>query len=393
MDTITHGIAGALIGKAFFDGEDLISLRPATARRVVTIAATVGAMFPDVDTLRDMISKDPLLIMTWHRSMTHSVLTLPFFALALAALTVWAAKRFGVPSPGFAILLLIYAVTLGSHILLDLITSFGTMVWWPLKRTRVSWDLIFIIDFTMTAIVLLPQFTAQLFRSRENFPRRALRMWLSFSFCGALAGWLLTLEGFPPTIPAMLAVIFTMAALFFMPALRGWGFNASVRNWARAGVFGLVAYLGLAVVAHHSALERVGRLAARQQIAVENLGALPLPPSLANWDGLVRTPRGVYEIRLNLLEHLMPRPQDPIEYVYYPDAPPNEMVFVARQLPEVQTYLWFARFPVFRWRKDGTNTIVEFTDLRFFQRRGRSSFTYQVAFDAGRKVIHQGWVK
>jgi hypothetical protein len=295
--------------------------------------------------------------------------------------------------PQFATLVLIYAGAIASHILLDLITPYGTMTWSPLERTRVSWDLVFIVDFAMTAILLLPQFVTQLFRSREDFPRRALRMWLSFSVCAALVGWFLTLQTFPPTIPAMLAVIFAMAALFFVPAIRGWGFGVRLKNWNRAGVVAVAAYLGLAVLAHQEARGRIMRFAARQQMNAENLGALPLPPSLATWDGLVRTANGVYEVRLNLWEHVTPKPDDPIEYIYYPDSPPNEIMATARQLPEVQTYLWFARFPVFRWRKEGVNTVVELADMQFAQRRGRSAFTYDVTFDANRKVIQQGWRK
>src|ERR1700682_1911076 len=393
MDTITHGIAGALIGKAFFDGEDLLSLRTVTAGRVVTLAATIGGAFPDADLIGDMLSSNPMLILTWHRSLTHSLLALPCFALLLAALTRWTAKRLGANSPPPAMLVLIYAVGIASHILLDLITSYGTIIWWPLTRTRVSWDLIFIIDFTMTAILLLPQFLPQLFRSREAFPRRAVRMWLSFSVCAALAGWLLTLENFPPGIPAMLVAILAMAALLFLPAIGGWGFGVRLKSWNRAGVLAVGVYLGLAVLAHQAALERVRQFAARQQMTVDHLGALPLPPSLANWDGLLRTPRGVYEQRLNLWEHFIAKPDDPIQYVFYPDSPGGEMLTAARQLPEVQTYLWFARFPVFRSRKDGANTVVEFADLRFFQRRGRSSFTYQVTLDAHGNVIQQGWLK
>jgi hypothetical protein len=184
-----------------------------------------------------------------------------------------------------------------------------------------------------------------------------------------------------------------MAALLFLPAIGGWGFGVRLRSWNRAGVLAVGVYLGLAVLAHHAALGRVTQFAARRQTTVDRLGALPLPPSLANWDGLVRTPRGVYEERLNLWEHFLLKPGDPIQYVYYPDSPGDEMLTAARHLPEVQTYLWFARFPVFRARKDGANTVVEFADLRFFQRRGRSSFTYRVTLDANGKVIQQGWVK
>jgi len=59
MDTITHGIAGALIGKAFFGGEDLFTRQPLTQRRVAAIAATLGAVFPDVDIVRDVASATP----------------------------------------------------------------------------------------------------------------------------------------------------------------------------------------------------------------------------------------------------------------------------------------------------------------------------------------------
>jgi len=47
-----------------------------------------------------------------------------------------------------------------SHILLDLVTSFGTMIWSPLQWSRPAWDLIFIVDFTLTAIFLVPQLLA-----------------------------------------------------------------------------------------------------------------------------------------------------------------------------------------------------------------------------------------
>ncbi len=393
MDTITHGIAGALIGKAFFEGEDLLSLRPVTVGRVVTIAATLGAMFPDVDIVRDVFSRDPLLILTWHRGPTHSLLTLPFFVLILAALTRLITRRIGLASPRFAMLVLVYAVVIGSHILLDLITSFGTMVWWPLAPTRIAWDLIFIVDFTLTAILLLPQFMAQLFHQRAEFQRRALRMWMAFSLCAALAGWLLTLQGFAPSIAGMLTVILVMAAAIFLPATRGWGFGLRLKTWNRAGVLACAAYLGLSVAAHQAALARVKGFAIKQQMAVEHLGALPLPPSIASWDGLIRTARGVYEVRLKLWEHVTTHPDHPIEYTYYPDTPRNELLSEALQLPEVQTYLWFARFPVFRWHKEGANTVLELADLRFFQRRGRQSFTYRVTFDANRSVVQQGWSK
>ena len=87
MDTITHGIAGALIGKALFNGDDLFTMRPMNRQRIVSWSMMLGAIFPDSDTFRDMFSHNELLVITWHRSITHSLVCLPVFALLLAALT------------------------------------------------------------------------------------------------------------------------------------------------------------------------------------------------------------------------------------------------------------------------------------------------------------------
>jgi len=82
-----------------------------------------------------------------------------------------------------------------------------------------------------------------------------------------------------------------------------------------------------------------------------------------------------------------------ITRTYYPDAPSNAYIEMARQLPAVQKELWFARFPVTRFHKEGGDAVVEFSDLRFRQiRRDQpSAFTYQVRFSADGKVLSQGW--
>src|SRR5271154_7483719 len=109
MDTITHGIAGALIGKAIFGGDELFALRPMNARRVITWSVMTGAIFPDSDTLRDIFSHNELLMITWHRSITHSLLCLPIFALLLAALTRAICIHFRWEAPSVAMLTGIYA--------------------------------------------------------------------------------------------------------------------------------------------------------------------------------------------------------------------------------------------------------------------------------------------
>jgi hypothetical protein len=160
------------------------------------------------------------------------------------------------------------------------------------------------------------------------------------------------------------------------------------------------AYLGLAIVAHRVALDRVKHFAVLEHLDVQGMGALPLPPSIWRWDGLVRVPRGVYEMPLDLgnsgsatRESLSDGSVPPIEYRFYPDTFPNADIEAARQLPEVQKVLWFDRFPVTRFRLEGSEVVVEFLDMRFPQIRADRprSFTYEVRFDHSGKLMSQGW--
>src|SRR5947209_13467901 len=181
MDTITHGIAGALIGKAVFRGEDMFASQPMNRGRIITWSLMLGAIFPDSDVLRDIFSHDRLLVITWHRSITHSLVLLPLWALLLAGITRAFANSRKWEAPSFLALTGIYAVGVLSHILLDLVTSFGTMIWSPLQWSRPAWDMIFIVDFTLTAIFLIPQFAAWVYARKEGSQRRALGCWLVFA--------------------------------------------------------------------------------------------------------------------------------------------------------------------------------------------------------------------
>jgi len=180
MDTNTHGIAGALIGKALFRGDDLFSRRAMNRARIVTWTLMLGAIFPDSDTLRDILSKNDMLMITWHRSITHSLLCLPIFAVVLAFASQQFARWRKWETPSLPALTGIYAAGILSHILLDLVTTFGTMVWSPVEWSRPAWDLLFIVDFSFTGILLIPQLLEWVNRDAPHAKRRALVMW-SFS--------------------------------------------------------------------------------------------------------------------------------------------------------------------------------------------------------------------
>jgi membrane-bound metal-dependent hydrolase YbcI (DUF457 family) len=390
MDTITHGIAGALISKAVFGGEDMIRSGPVNRARILTWALMLGAIFPDSDMLREWLSSNPLLILTWHRSITHSLVGLPFFALLLAALTRWFIRWRKWDGPSFLALAGIYAIGILSHIFLDLVTSFGTMIWSPLEWSRPAWDLIFIIDFTFTALLLCPQILAWVYRQSEGLKNRAIITWSVLALASLGVAALLKNVGAPISAETAVAIIMLLAAFFLLPATRGKGMRVRYATWNRAGLLTAMLYLAAAFYAHRAALDRVKQFASLFQLQVESFGALPFPPSLWHWDGLVSTAHGVYEVRLDLSE---PRSRASIEHRYYPDAIPNPYIDRAKRLPEVQTVLWFSRFPVTRFHKEGSDAIVEIYDARFPQvaRDRPASFTYRVKMDESGAVLSQGW--
>jgi hypothetical protein len=172
----------------------------------------------------------------------------------------------------------------------------------------------------------------------------------------------------------------------------------------------------LAAAAHRKALADVKQFAAEQHLQTESLAALPLPPTLTHWVGLVNTPEGVW--RAKFFE-----PSGAIEETkLYADAQSLPFLDQAMKLRDVQTYLWFARFPV--WRvvpRDGNETAIEISDVRFFRegdpfaaplaaplagndppnaasarrfassRPGRAGFTFEILFDAQGHVLSHGF--
>jgi len=379
MDPITHGITGALLGKAYFSKREA---------RVSVFAATLGAVFPDVDVIADAISRDPLAIVKYHRGITHSFFGMAFFAAGLAWLTRWVLRRWKIASPSWAMLTLIYGVGILSHIILDGMTSFGTRLWAPFSSRRVAWDLLFIIDLTLTSLGLLPQLVAWIYRDPARSTRRAIGLWIFYTLAiaGAWEAARSVQAGFHIWVGAVASVM--VAILFFAPANRGRGFRISRARWCQLGVYAMALYIVACGLAHHAALRRVDNFAAANHINVVRIGAVPVPPSLLDWGDAIRTTDGVYQSRFDL------RDPNPPAFTFSADSPPDAFTARALELPEVHVYWNFARFPIIRTTAEDDRHVVNFGENRFVNRRrqGVQPFTYSVVFDDSGKVIEQGWL-
>ncbi|MGB8542551.1 MAG: metal-dependent hydrolase [Candidatus Acidiferrales bacterium] len=388
MDPITHGIAGALLGKAYFTGRKGREASFANTKgRVAIFAATLGAVFPDIDIIGEVVSRDPLAIVKYHRGITHSFVGLPFFAALLAWLTRWLGRRRGIETPSWAMLTLIYGIGIASHIVLDGMTSFGTRMWTPISQQRVAWDLLFIIDFSFTAIILLPQIAAWIYSDRAKSLTRAIWMWVLFTL-GAMGAWTAaSAAGFPfhLWIAALASAI--IAALFFLPGKSGWGFGVKRSSWCQAGTYAMIAYLFACGMAHHAAMKRVEDFASANKITIDRLGALPLPPSLLDWGGVIRTTDGVYQARFDL------RTSAPPMFHFAADSPPDRFIARALQLPEVRLFWNFARFPVIHSFAEDGEHIVDIGENRFVNTRRKrpQPFTYRLIFDSSGDLLEEGW--
>lgn len=308
MDPVTHGLAGAVIARAGFS-KGLEKWGPVTGILV--------ALSPDADFILRLFGEE--IFLRYHRGVTHSLILLPVFSFFLALFF----RRISKLNRFFYFYLLCF-FSLLSHILLDLMTSFGTMALVPLSDQRLSWDIVFIVDPYFTGILLIPFLLTYLFKRYKR----------------------------------------------------------------ELGVFSLsilIPYTGLLISNHHHALSMAYKSIEEKGLQPRQVSALPQPLSPFKWVLLIDTGDTLYQSFVSLSIRGEEHNTKNLVWKKWPDSP---WLKKARGLPGVEFYMWFARFPVAVMRElaDGRH-LVEFIDLRFDIMRGRIPFTYRVEFDHEGVVI------
>lgn len=140
MDNLTHTLTGAAIGAA--------GLSKRT--RLAVPALLLGANAPDIDAIAYFI--DPTLALDVRRGITHGVLAMLVLPFVLAGLLMGIdalARRFGWTKAAPAnprALLLVCAVAILSHPLLDLMNTYGVRLLAPLSWRWFYGDTLFIVD-------------------------------------------------------------------------------------------------------------------------------------------------------------------------------------------------------------------------------------------------------
>lgn len=332
MDNLTHALAGALIARATAPrerGPESLPLR----RRVLIGALAAG--LPDLDILAGYLS--PLSYLYHHRGITHSLLLLPVWSLLVAALfaALWRGR------PGWRAYIGVVAWALASHIVLDVITSFGTMVFAPLSDVRVALSATFIIDLWFSGLMLV----------------------------ALAASWLWR----PSRVPAL------------------------------AGLAAMIAYVGLQVGLQHRAVEFGEDYARAQGLQHAAVSALPRPVSPFNWTVMVAEDARYRYAHVNLIrQRVLPEPRpgsgfiERLDAAYRPLADatwievdrygdPGTAAFArdAYAQPAFGFFRWFAAYPVLsNVAAAGGERCAWFQDLRFVNPgRGETPFLYGMCRD------------
>ncbi len=338
---MTHALTGAVIGKAINDEK---------IGHWGTIAGLAMGFFPDTDFVLGLFNRQ--FYLEYHRDFTHSFLLIPFYALFFSWVFVKISKR-----PHFWSFYKICLFALISHVVLDLLTSYGTMILSPLSEHRFSWDLIFIVDLIFSGIVFVPLIGSLFWKKK--------------------AQWI-----------------------------------------CRGSLIGMTLYILFCWVQHDHAIGLAKTFARSLNEEVVRVASLPQPLSPFRWANYVETRDKVYQgfvdllkkedspamgretgpivdasflQKLRKLDGLFHAP-DKIQYQSWRKINGSPWVKKALATDGAKFYYWFARFPVVKSVNsvDGRHR-VEFTDVRFFIPSMRMPFVYYVEFDEAGKIQSEGF--
>jgi inner membrane protein len=310
LEPITHFLTGACLGRA--------GLNRKTA--LATLTLTLAAEAADLDVLVGF--RGPAFGLAHHRGFTHSFLGIPLVSAVVLGFVylIWRLRGRKTKDPNLPPrwgLLYFYACLAGlSHILLDFTNNYGVRPFWPFWEKWYSWDIVFIFEPVMWALLGLGLIVPGFF-------------------------WLIDREiGVPRRGP------------------RG-------RLAASLALLGIVLMWGVRDYEHRRA---VAALEARTYKGAEPLRASAYPAMVNpfRWYGVVETSDFFV---LAAVDSMTPEvdPEGRLEIRYKPEETP--VTLAAKKSYWGRVYLDWAQYPITETEAlaPGEGFIVRFQDLRFMQ--------------------------
>jgi inner membrane protein len=185
LDTVTQMLLGATVAQVGF--------RKRLGRKAMVAGAVLG-LVPDLDVAAGWFG-GPFANMEHHRGLTHSLLfgplVGPLFGWLLWRLERWRAS--GLPEVADRARLRSWIwlaiLALFTHPLIDLFTSYGTQLLWPLSNARFAIDAMPIIDPVYSAALLIAVIIGAFARVRPQFASDVAAAALLFITVYSFAGW------------------------------------------------------------------------------------------------------------------------------------------------------------------------------------------------------------
>lgn len=330
---MTHFLTGACMGKA--------GLNRKTA--LATATTTLAAEAADLDVLGRI--HGPVFGFAHHRGFTHSFLGAPLVAGLVVGFLylIWRfggrkLNKYGL-APRWGLLFGFACIAALSHILLDFTNNYGVRPFWPLSEKWYSWDIMFIADPIMFALLV-----------------------------GGL----------------VVPVFFHLINEEIGPR----GKHPYGRVGATLALLGVVGLWGLRDSEHRHAVDA---LEARtyQDADPIRVSAFPLWWNPFLWNGVVETRNFFAMMRVDALGPEVD-PEGEMQILYKPEETPVTLAAKRSYLGRV--YLDWAKYPIvetepLNFGQDGY--IVRFKDLRFSDpaRTGRSVLSANVVLDRTLNVV------
>jgi inner membrane protein len=281
LDNVTHAFVGAAIAESV-----LPRGVPAATRRVFLFTGVAAASAPDLDLVSTGLTEPPLGFLLHHRGHTHTLPGLIVLGVVIfAVLRFWSAARIAIAGLTARCVVLI-AVALVSHLLMDAANSYGTHLWFPFSSGWVFGDAVFVLEpwfWVILGTVLA-----------ANVGRRAWR----------IAIWLLTLlplavVAYTGLTGAAVTLVLLLAAVAIALWTRSWHprRRAGVALAGAAAIF--VIFFGLSRLAKHEAVRAIEAVdgATVVDVALDSNPAVPWCWSLLTLERLREGPPGTLVAR------------------------------------------------------------------------------------------------
>ncbi|MEW6719809.1 MAG: metal-dependent hydrolase [Thermodesulfobacteriota bacterium] len=334
MDTVTHGLTGWLIARAL--PEKWKGGHPKSVAAVLTLSAVI----PDADNAASLLGSEAYLRI--HRGLSHSAPGI----VAVSLLLMFLFTRYGKLKDRRAVFLLVALGQL-SHVLLDLLNSYGTQLLQPFSDARLSLDLLFVVDLVFSGIII-----AGIALSRVNPARARAALAVLVAYVGLAA---LFHEGARDAVrDAAVRNGMTVVSAQALPALPFVGLPAPER----------LAFASPAMADFRVSADGDGNGSRRLEV--------PFPAGPFAWNGFIDDGGSFHRAVVAPLTGEVTWKQRVPKGADVPE------VRALRGMADVETYLWFARFPSVQVASVPGRKEITFFDLRFDGMGGRSPFILRV---------------